>query len=827
VIVNRELPAAFLLVALAIAGGYVFTGCHRGGANGGTSSPPIDRSSTPVTSAAVSPKPSTLDAALDGRHTASTNPDPAGANIALDDNGGAVESITGDEVPGPEGRRLIDGRSDQTWAWRGSALRELPLDIVLSFYKRDSALVTAMAIDLPPPDATGAPNGNAPKDVEVWTSMQGPDVGFERVAAATLEPAVSPQTIAFPSVEARYVKLRVLAVRGPLWALSKVEIGEIRVLEAQRRGYQSLDARHPDLRDWKNSPRHAAQRGIDWLQPAAIKWQKDFGCFGCHIQAQAVMGLAVAQQNHYVVSDRILKELNEFTESQQKPDGTFVREDTGEPSTPFAAMGFAYWDDLKGVMGNPKLLKASDWLLTRQRPSGEVPYRDWLSCGVRTVEQGAMMTTANSLVAFERAFVETHDARYRAAADHARSWIASAEPVTTQDKVFKILSIARFDGGELKPLAERIVEQLILEQHPSGGWRECLDPSTKDANPFSTGQVLYAFKHAGVSISSSPFVKGVKYLLAAQNADGSWPADARAFHTGGSPHAASMWAIIGLAGSFGEITSGSLQVTTDLSPEQAAARRNIEIILDLSGSMKLPLGQSTRIATARAVLRDVLARIPDDFSVGLRVYAHRYSARQKETCTDTELVSKIAPLDRQRILSIVDRLQPRGETPLVYSILQAPADLKAVGGGSLVVITDGEETCGGNLAETAQQLKSAGLPILLNIVGFTVTGKNVAQDLTTLAEATGGRYYGAQDREALGRAVTQAALTRIPYTVFDEKGTTVAVGFAGPLAQELRPGSYKVVVQAGDQQLTKSVTITPGVDRAVTVSVRAGVFALR
>jgi hypothetical protein len=261
-----------------------------------------------------------------------------------------------------------------------------------------------------------------------------------------------------------------------------------------------------------------------------------------------------------------------------------------------------------------------------------------------------------------------------------------------------------------------------------------------------------------------------------------------------------MWAIIGLAGSFGEIKSGSLQVTTELSPEQAAARRNIEIVLDLSGSMKLPLGQSTRIATARAVLRDVLARIPDDFSVGLRVYAHRYSARQKETCTDTELVSKIAPLDRQRILSIVDRLQPRGETPLVYSILQAPADLKAVGGGSLVVITDGEETCGGNLVEAARQLKNAGLPILLNIVGFTVTGKNVEQDLTTLAEATAAATT-ARRTDRLSAAPSRRRRSHAFRTpVFDEKGTKVAGGFAGPLAQELPPGTYKVVVEAGDHR---------------------------
>jgi len=824
---RRALSAVFLILSLAIVGGDACNRRQQAAPAASASSPPVDRLSPPVPPASESSTSSAPAGTAAGMPAAASPPGAAGANIAHDDTGGAVDSITGDEVPGSEGRRLIDGRSDQAWSWHGSALRDLPLDIVLSFYKHDSALVTAVAIDTPPPDATGTPNGNAPKDVEVWTSVQGADGGFERVAGAVLVSGVSAQTIAFPPVEARYVKLRVRSVQGPLWALSKVEIGEIRVLEGQRPGYQPLIARHRDLPEWKNSPRHAAQRGIDWLQPAALQWQKDHGCFGCHIQAQVVMGLAVARKNDYVVSDRILKALNEFTESQQKADGTFVREDTGEPSTPFAAMGFAYWDDLTGVTRNPKLLKAADWLLTRQGAAGDVPYRDWLACGVRTVEQGSMMTTANSLVAFQRAFVETHDPRYGGAADRARSWIAAAEPVTTQDKVFKILALARSEGGAARSAVEGIVERLIVEQLPSGGWRECTDPSMKEANPFSTGQVLYAFKQAGVSIGSPPFVRGVKYLLASQNADGSWPADPRAFHTGGSPHAASMWAIIGLAGSFGEITTGSLQVTTELTPEQAAARRNLEIILDLSGSMKLPLGASTRIATARRVLRDVLTRIPDDFSVGLRVYAHRYGARQKETCTDTELVSKIAPLDRQRILSIVDRLQPRGETPLVYSILQAPADLQTVGGGSIVVITDGEETCGGDLAQAARQLKNAGLPIVLNIVGFTVTGKSVEQDLTTLAEATGGRYYGAQDGDALGRAVTQAALTRIPYAVFDEKGVKVAAGFAGPLAQELPPGAYKLVVDAGEQQLTRNASIVAGADVRVKVLQRAGRFELQ
>lgn len=271
---------------------------------------------------------------------------------------------------------------------------------------------------------------------------------------------------------------------------------------------------------------------------------------------------------------------------------------------------------------------------------------------------------------------------------------------------------------------------------------------------------------------------------------------------------------------------GFLKVMAQGEQLPAAARRNLEIILDASGSMKLPLGTSTRIGTARQMLRDVLAKIPDDFNVGLRLYAHRYRSRQKETCTDTELVAPIQKLDRQRLLTIVERVQPKGETPLIYSSLQAPADLQAVGGGSVIVITDGEETCGGDPVKAAEVLKNAGIPIVLHIVGFALKGKQVERQLTAFAEATGGHYYSAQDGEALARALTMAALSRFPYVVYDVKGTQVAQGVAGQRAAALPPGPYKVVVHAGQQELQETVVVTGGTDVVVQVARRGERFEL-
>jgi hypothetical protein len=279
-----------------------------------------------------------------------------------------------------------------------------------------------------------------------------------------------------------------------------------------------------------------------------------------------------------------------------------------------------------------------------------------------------------------------------------------------------------------------------------------------------------------------------------------------------------------------ERTMGGIQIVQEAAPQAVRPRkptRNLEIILDLSGSMKLPLEKSTRIGTARDVLRKVLAKVPDDFNVGLRFYGHRYGSSQKETCTDTELVLPIQPLDRARILSLVDRTQPRGETPLVYSVLQTLEDFKPFGGGSVVLVTDGEESCKGDPAAAARQLHDSGIDITLNIVGFTLTGKEVERQLGAFAESTGGRYYGAQNGEALTRALMMAAAEKFPYTVFDANGRHVAAGEAGQNASQLPAGVYRVVVRAGDEQLVADhVTVMQGNDIVLKVVLKGDRFAI-
>jgi hypothetical protein len=179
------------------------------------------------------------------------------------------------------------------------------------------------------------------------------------------------------------------------------------------------------------------------------------------------------------------------------------------------------------------------------------------------------------------------------------------------------------------------------------------------------------------------------------------------------------------------------------------------------------------------------------------------------------------------LLAAANRLKPRGETPLVYSVLQTVSDLKSARAGTVIVITDGEESCKGDPQAAVKQLQDSGIDVTLNIVGFTLTEKQGRAKLTAFAEANGGHYYGAQSGEALARAVLMAAVEKFSYTIVDSAGRQVASGEAGNSPEELPPGDYTVVVSAGDDKVTAGpFTVTVGGETVLKVVIKGDRFAV-
>jgi len=160
-------------------------------------------------------------------------------NLALLAAGARVEFATLQDFGSTFGRaaNLIDGETKLAW-YSNSAV--FPQDIVVSFFARQPALVGSVVVNPDSPE----PKDRWVREVEIWTSMDSPTTGFTKVASTTLRDEKVDQTIPFPAVEARYVKLRILSNHG---SKQYVQCGRFKVIEARREGYVSLLERHPDL----------------------------------------------------------------------------------------------------------------------------------------------------------------------------------------------------------------------------------------------------------------------------------------------------------------------------------------------------------------------------------------------------------------------------------------------------------------------------------------------------------------------------------------------------------------------------------------------------
>jgi hypothetical protein len=325
------------------------------------------------------------------------------------------------------------------------------------------------------------------------------------------------------------------------------------------------------------------------------------------------------------------------------------------------------------------------------------------------------------------------------------------------------------------------------------------------------------------------FRRGVDFLLKTQvtdptGANGFWePTNTQSQRP--TEFAPTMWAVIGLASAYGTEPTGALRVTREQGGKPAPP--NLAIVLDVSGSMNTKLGESTRWQTALNVFDEVVNALPAELNVGLRVYGHRYPSRSAQTCRDTEQVVPIRPLDRATLVQAASKLSPRGETPLSLSVLEAVKDLKSAGGGSVMLITDGEESCRGNARTAAAEIKKTSPNVTLNIVGFTLTGKKVESDLSGLAASTGGRYYGAQDGAQLSRALKIAAIQSLPYDLLDSSGKVIASGQTSELDRDIPAGQYTLRIRALDQVLETPIVVAPDQTTAIAVGVDDGRFVVR
>lgn len=254
-------------------------------------------------------------------------------------------------------------------------------------------------------------------------------------------------------------------------------------------------------------------------------------------------------------------------------------------------------------------------------------------------------------------------------------------------------------------------------------------------------------------------------------------------------------------------TTGALEVKASAGAEtEAETAKSVEIIIDASNSMWGQIGGEAKITIARKVLAETIEGLPDTMSVGLRAYGHRYALNDPQACADTELLVPIGPVDKKGLIETVDKIQLKGKTPLVHSVLEAVKDFAKVPNGSIVLVTDGIESCGGDIASIAPAIKAAGLELRVHVVGFDIKEKEARAELESIARSTGGRYIDAQNADELKGALGQTL--KLEYVVLDGGGgAVVGRGIVGGPPIELDAGSYtvRVMVEPGPVEIAAEV----------------------
>ncbi len=184
---------------------------------------------------------------------------------------------------------------------------------------------------------------------------------------------------------------------------------------------------------------------------------------------------------------------------------------------------------------------------------------------------------------------------------------------------------------------------------------------------------------------------------------------------------------------------------------QTQDRPQTILVLDASGSMWGQIDGVAKITIAQDVVTDLLATFPADVSLGLTVYGHR----EKGNCADIETVVAPAPGTAATIAAAVRGIQPRGKTPMTDAVIAAAQALKYTEErATVILVSDGIETCNPDPCAAALALEAAGVDFTAHVVGFDVEGDPTAQaQLQCLAANTGGRYIGASNALELTAAL--------------------------------------------------------------------------
>jgi hypothetical protein len=190
--------------------------------------------------------------------------------------------------------------------------------------------------------------------------------------------------------------------------------------------------------------------------------------------------------------------------------------------------------------------------------------------------------------------------------------------------------------------------------------------------------------------------------------------------------------------------SGSMGFSASASA--AEIQKHLRSLGGLLGLGAMVLGGAsgpTRLDEAKKGVNNVVRSLPDDVDVGLVTL---------QRCPRATNHGFYSGAERGALHGKVAGLRPMQGTPLAQGLTDAAGMVDGVSAPAvLVVISDGEDSCGQDPCATARRLKNSKAQLKINVVD--IVGDGAAN---CLAAATGGRVLQPEDGLSFEKMITRA-----------------------------------------------------------------------
>jgi ankyrin repeat protein len=258
----------------------------------------------------------------------------------------------------------------------------------------------------------------------------------------------------------------------------------------------------------------ALDRSIALLQKSDVAFMRKSGCVSCHNNNLTAMTVAAARKQGVRIDDGVaraqVQAIAAYIEGNRERYLQRIPIAGGTDTAGYILLGMA----AEGWPSDPATDAIARYVKNQQRADGS-----WRSFGGRPpIESSDIQSTATAMRAIQKYGVQSQRSEYDKAVQLAAEWIAKAQPLTTEDRVFQIIGLTWARGKQ--EIAREAARKLLGEQRPDGGWSQT---GSLQSDAYATGQALVALHEAGVvQPSDATYMRGARFLIETQLEDGSW-----------------------------------------------------------------------------------------------------------------------------------------------------------------------------------------------------------------------------------------------------------------------------------------------------------------